>query len=162
MSVFLVANYDSHTIHSIVNSTKVLHVAFNPSDAAEGPFPVVLPMIGQMGSFQYPSSDLHDPLDCYLHGSVTARIMRLASSDGGEGLPVSIAATITDGLVLSLTPFSHSYNYRSVVLFGYAKPVTEVEEKLWAMELITNAVVPGRWENTRIPPNGGSFPQRRF
>lgn len=114
-------------------------------------------MIGQMASFEYPSSDLHDPLDCYLHGHVSSRVMKLASSNEGEGLPVSIAATRTDGLVLSLTPFSHSYNYRSVVLFGHAKLVTEAEEKLWAMELITNSVVPGRWENTRVPPTGGEL-----
>lgn len=140
-----------------MNSTKVLHVAFKPGDPAEGPFPAILPMIGQMGSFAYPSSDLHDPLDCYLHGYVSARIMKLAGSDDGEGLPVSIAATRTDGLVLSLTPFSHSYNYRSVVLFGYAKIVTEAEEKLWAMELVTNSVVPGQWENTRVPPTEGEL-----
>ena len=114
-------------------------------------------MIGQMASFEYPSSDLHDPLDCYLHGHVNSRFMKLASSNEGKGLPVSIAATRTDGLVLSLTPFSHSYNYRSVVLFGYAKLVTEAQEKLWAMELITNSVVPGRRGNTRVPPTGGEL-----
>lgn len=114
-------------------------------------------MIGQMGSFEYPSSDLHDPLDCYLHGHIGARFMKLASSSDGEGLPVSIAATQTDGLVLSLTPFSHSYNYRSVVLFGYAKLVTEGQEKLWAMELMTNSVMPGRWDNTRVPPTGAEI-----
>lgn len=132
-------------------------MAFNPGDPAEGPFPVILPMIGQMGSFEYPSSDLHDPLDCYLHGHISSRVMKLAASNDGKGLPVSIAATKTDGLVLSLTPFSHSYNYRSVVLFGYANPVTDAEEKLWAMELITNSVVPARWENTRLPPTGGEL-----
>lgn len=110
-----------------------------------------------MGSFEYPSSDLHDPLDCYLHGHISSRVMKLASSNDGEGLPVSIAATKTDGLVLSLTPFSHSYNYRSVVLFGYAKLVTEAEEKLWATELITNSVVPARWDNTRLPPTSGEL-----
>ena len=50
-------------------------------------------------------------------------------------------------LVLSLTPFSHSYNYRSVVLFGHATLVTDAEEKLWAMQLITNSVVPDRWDS---------------
>ena len=110
-----------------------------------------------MASFDYPSSDLHDPLDCYLHGHVSSRVMKLAGSNEGKGLPVSIAATRTEGLILSLTPFSHSYNYRSVVLFGYAKLVTAADEKLWAMELITNSVVPGRWANTRVPPTGGEL-----
>ena len=58
-----------------------------------------------------------------------------------------------DGLVLSLTPNSHSYNYRSAILHGYASLVTSDEEKLWAMELITNSVVPDRWANSRIPPD---------
>jgi hypothetical protein len=61
--------------------------------------------------------------------------------------------TKVDGLVLSLTPNSHSYNYRSAVLHGYASLVTSDEEKLWAMEVITNSVIPNRWSNSRIPPD---------
>ncbi len=119
-------------------------------------------MIGVMGSFAYPSADLKDPLDCYLHGYVSSRVMKFARSstnqgDNGRGLPVSIAATKVDGIVLSLTPNSHSYNYRSAVLFGYATLVTDDEEKLWAMKLITDSVVPGRWENTRVPPDGAEM-----
>ena len=79
--------------------------------------------------------------------------MNLARANEGAGLPVSIAATKVDGVVLSLTPNSHSYNYRSAVLFGHASLVMEDEEKLWAMELITNSVVPGRWDNSRTPPD---------
>jgi len=71
--------------------------------------------------------------------------MKLGSSPGDgeeEGFPLTIAATHMDGLVLALTPNHHSYNYRSAVLHGYATPVMEVEEKLWAMERITNNVFP--------------------
>ena len=113
-------------------------------------------MIGVMGSFDYPSSDINEPQDCYLHGYVSSRIMRLAR-ESEKGVPVSIAATKVDGLVLSLTPNSHSYNYRSAVLQGYAKPVENTEEKLYAMELITNSVVPERWQNTRTPPDGAEM-----
>jgi hypothetical protein len=113
-------------------------------------------MIGVMGSFEFPSSDINEPMDCYLHGYVSSRIMRIAR-DSEKGVPVSIAATKVDGLVLSLTPNSHSYNYRSAVLQGYAKPVDKVEEKLFAMELITNSVVPERWANTRVPPDGAEM-----
>jgi len=63
------------------------------------------------------------------------------------------AATCLDGLVLALTPNNHSYNYRSVVMQGYGKVVEDADEKLWAMEKITNGVVEGRWEHTRVPPN---------
>jgi nitroimidazol reductase NimA-like FMN-containing flavoprotein (pyridoxamine 5'-phosphate oxidase superfamily) len=114
-------------------------------------------MIGQMGSFQYPSADLGEPLDCYIHGYVSARMMNLARDTDGEGLPVCIAATRVDGLILSLTPFSHSYNYRSAILHGYAKLVTDDEEKLYAMKLITDSVVPNRWDNSRVPPDGGEM-----
>ena len=83
--------------------------------------------------------------------------MRIAREDHAKGLPVTIAATKCDGLVLSLTPFSHSYNYRSAVLFGHASPVDDAEEKLWAMRLITESVIKGRWEHSRTPPESAEL-----
>jgi uncharacterized protein len=145
--------YDYETIHGIVNDSPVVHVSFTP-DASE-PFPTILPMIGQMGSFEDQSASLNVLLDCYLHGSITSRVMRLAQeamAQGDEGLPVCIAATKVDGYVLALAPFHNSYNYRSAVLHGYAQTVDDEDEKLWAMQLITDSVVPGRWENSRTPP----------
>src|SRR5579859_6191117 len=50
-----------------------------------------------------------------------------------------------DGLVLTFTPYSHNYNYRSAMLHGtatYLDPITDYQEKLFAMELITNHVFP--------------------
>ncbi|KAF7718277.1 Pyridoxamine 5'-phosphate oxidase-related protein [Penicillium ucsense] len=145
------ATYDLGPIHSIINDSQVLHVSFNPGP--EDPFPAILPMIGQMGSYEYPSADMDEPLDCYLHGYVSSRIMNLARSSDGQGLPICVAATKVDGLVLSLTPNSHSYNYRSAILHGYAHLVTDEEEKVWAMKLITNSVLANRWDNTRVPPD---------
>lgn len=142
--------YELGRVHTIVNSTLVVHVSFAPGP--DEPFPAILPMIGVMGSFDYPSSGLDEPMDCYLHGYVSARLMRLAR-ESEKGLPVCISATKVDGLVLSLTPNSHSYNYRSAVLQGYAKPVESVDEKVWAMEQITNKVLTQRWQNSRIPPD---------
>ncbi|KAJ4135197.1 hypothetical protein NW768_004818 [Fusarium equiseti] len=146
--------YDVETIHRIVNSCPILHVSFNSPDQ---PFPVVLPMIGQLGSFDRPSADLGDPLELYLHGYVSSRIMNLAQKsmvDGEEvqGMPVCVAASHVDGLVLTLATFSHNYNYRSAMLFGYATLVKSDEEKLYAMELISNSVVTDRWKHTRQPP----------
>jgi len=146
--------YDLGTIHSIINTTSVLHVSFSPGPS--DPFPAILPMIGVMGSYEYPSSDISEPMDCYLHGYVSSRIMNLARASG-EGLPICVAATKVDGLVLSLTPNSHSYNYRSAILHGYAKLVESVDEKLYAMRLVTNSVMPERWENTRTPPDSAEM-----
>ena len=154
--VSMVGTYDLQEIHSIINSTPVLHVSFNTSDPND-PFPTVLPMIGTMGSYTYPSADLNEPLECYLHGYVSSGIMRQARASPEKGLPITIAATKVDGIVLSLTPNSHSYNYRSAVLFGYGNLVEDPGEKVWAMKLVTNSVVPGRWEQTRNPPDGAEM-----
>ncbi|KAK3945557.1 hypothetical protein QBC46DRAFT_302654 [Diplogelasinospora grovesii] len=152
------ATYALETIHGIINSCPILHVSFH---APNSPFPVILPMIGKMGSFERPSADdLGDVLDLYLHGYVSSRIMNLtrdSDSDSSSGLPMSIAATHLDGLVLALTPNSHSYNYRSAVLFGHATLVTDPAEKVFAMELITNGVIADRWGHTRTPPNSSEM-----
>lgn len=151
--------YDIATIHGIVNSSAVLNVSFITSP--EDTFPAILPMIGQLGSFEYPSAGLEEPLDLYLHGYVSSRIMNTArsptKSGGIEGFPMTVAATKVDGLVLSLTPNTHDYNYRSAILQGYATVVTDVEERLYAMKLITNKVLPDRWENTRTPPDSAEM-----
>lgn len=71
MSVQLIdrhpANYELETIHKLINEARIVNVSFNDPDS---PFPVVLPMIGHMGSFDRPSSDIGDVLDLYLHGYV--------------------------------------------------------------------------------------------
>lgn len=109
-----------------------------------------------MASYSDPSTSLSEPLDLYLHGYISSRLMKLPSSTSSDeehpGLPLTIAATHLDGLVLALTPNHHSYNYRSAILHGFALPVTDEAEKLWAMEQITNGVVSSRWDNSRVPP----------
>ena len=136
-----------------MNSCPVVHVSF-PTPDPEDPFPAVLPMLGIMASYSAPSAPLSEPLDLYIHGYISSRLMRLGETSPSEeeGLPITVAATHLDGLVLALTPNNHSYNYRSAVLHGYAVPVTDADEKVWAMQQITNSVVPARWENTRVPP----------
>lgn len=57
-----------------------------------------------------------------------------------------------DGLVLSLTPFHNSCNYRSAVAYGYAKLVTDPDEALYAMHRITDNLLPERWNKSRVPP----------
>ncbi|KIW81945.1 hypothetical protein Z517_04971 [Fonsecaea pedrosoi CBS 271.37] len=173
------ATYDLEQIHSIINTSTVVHVSFNTPDPSN-PFPVTLPMVGVAASFEHPSASLGEPLDIYLHGYVSSRLMNLsrntaqaapdstsppastAGGDGGgegtaQGLPVTISATLVDGLVLTLTPNTHDVNYRSATLFGYANLVTSLEEKVWAMEQVTNSVVRDRWRHTRVPPDGAEM-----
>ncbi|KAK0385242.1 hypothetical protein NLU13_7718 [Sarocladium strictum] len=146
------AIYALKTIHSLVNASPLLHISFTPPDSA---FPTILPMIGQMGSFDRPSASISDPLDLYIHGYVSSRVMKVARS--GKGLPVCVAVSFVDGYVLALSAFNHSYNYRSAVLFGHATIVEDQDEKLYALELITDGFLPGRWNNTRLPPLGAEM-----
>ncbi|KAF8554872.1 hypothetical protein OG21DRAFT_1476726 [Imleria badia] len=165
------AAYDHETIHDIVNAASVVHVSFlplTPSSTYDDPkerMPIILPMIGKMGV--YPNGGDDAPV-CYLHGHISSRLMKISptvsSSDAGEsdGLPVCIAATHVDGLVLALSPFSHSYNYRSAVLQGTVIVVSDVDEKLWAMTLLTNGVLPQRWETSRNPPTSAEMQSTRI
>ncbi|KAM0312590.1 hypothetical protein ACHAPQ_012203 [Fusarium lateritium] len=124
--------------------------------AAEDPFPTTIPMLGAMGNFDYPSAGLNEPQDAYIHGYVSARMTNLARKamdEGLPGLPVCLSVAKVDGLILSLSAFTHSCNYRSSTLFGHASLVTDEAEKLWALELLTNKIVPGRWDEVRQPPN---------
>lgn len=144
--------YALQQIHGLINTSPILHVSFNTPSS---PFPVILPMIGQMGSFERPSADNSDPLDLYIHGYVSSRIMNTVRSS--EGLPLCVAASHVDGIVLAMSAFSSSYNYRSAVLFGRATLVEDKAEKEYAMELITDSVVPGRWKGSRQPPMGSEL-----
>lgn len=80
-----------------------------------------------------------------------------AGSPSDNGIPVCVAATQLDGFVLALTPFNHSCNYRSAVIFGHAHLVTDDAERSHAMQLITNNLVPSRWENSRVPPTSSEL-----
>ena len=150
------AKYDFATVHAIFNRASVLHVSFLPADPSTDPFPTILPMLGAMGNFENPTFDpATEPLDMYIHGHASSRLMKLPGSDPGEvhpeGFPVCVAATSLDGIKLALTPFNHSYNYRSAVVHGYANLVTDEDEKNWALRLITDGLVPDRWNNSRPP-----------
>lgn len=146
--------YALEKIHELVNTSHLLHVSMNMPNS---PFPVTLPMIGQMGSFERPSADLGDPLDLYIHGYVSARMFNTGRDAADPGVPVCVSVAHVDGLVLSLSAFNSSYNYRSVTLFGHASLVTDPDEKLYALGLITDSVVPGRWENSRLPPTSAEL-----
>jgi nitroimidazol reductase NimA-like FMN-containing flavoprotein (pyridoxamine 5'-phosphate oxidase superfamily) len=65
-----------------------------------------------------------------------------------------VTVTLLDGLVLARSVYNHSMNYRSVVVLGHAREVTDPEEKLRAMQRVVEHVVPGRWKDARQPNDG--------
>jgi nitroimidazol reductase NimA-like FMN-containing flavoprotein (pyridoxamine 5'-phosphate oxidase superfamily) len=83
----------------------------------------------------------------YLHGSAASRMLRALAS----GVEVCVTVTLLDGLVLARSAFHHSMNYRSVVILGKARLVTDPAEKWEALRLFTNHVARDRWDEVRAP-----------
>jgi nitroimidazol reductase NimA-like FMN-containing flavoprotein (pyridoxamine 5'-phosphate oxidase superfamily) len=71
-----------------------------------------------------------------------------------EGVDICVTVTLLDGLVLARSVYNHSMNYRSVVVLGRAREVTDPDEKLRAMQRVVEHVVPGRWAEARQPNDG--------
>jgi uncharacterized protein len=82
----------------------------------------------------------------YLHGSSANRSLHAA--DGHE---VCITVTHFDGLVCARAAFAHSVNYRSAVVFGTARIVTDEAERLTGLRAVTEQLIPGRWDSLRAP-----------
>jgi len=101
--------------------------------------------------FQIPTCFCRMGDKIYLHGSVGSFYMRELAE---KKLPVCISVTLMDGLVLARSAFHHSVNYRSVVLFSNAEKVESKEELYKALEVFTNKVQPGRWDDVRKPTDG--------
>jgi uncharacterized protein len=123
--------YDQEQIYSILDEAYVCHVGF-----ADHGQPYVIPMA-------YGRSENR----IFIHGSAISRLLTSLSA----GIPVCVTVTIVDGLVLARSAFRHSLNYRSVVVFGEATLVTDPAEKMEAMRVLTDHIVPGRWEEVRQP-----------
>ncbi len=78
----------------------------------------------------------------YVHGSVASRSLAPDSE-------ICITITILDGLVLARSGFHHSMNYRSGVIVGSPRVVTDNDERVKALDLIVDQVVPGRSQHLR-------------
>lgn len=81
-----------------------------------------------------------NPARLYLHGSRDSRTLRQLAA----GTPVCVTVTLLDGLVYSKTAFDHTMNYRSVVVFGVARPVSDPAAKVCIFDAMTRRYFPGR------------------
>ncbi|WP_406213443.1 pyridoxamine 5'-phosphate oxidase family protein [Streptomyces decoyicus] len=87
-----------------------------------------------------------DGTTLYFHGSVASR--SLAASPGAS---VCVTVTHVDGLVLARSVFEHGVNYRSAMVFGTPRPVTDPDEKLAGLRCLTEQATPGQWDYARRP-----------
>ncbi len=123
--------YDRDAAYRILDEAFLCHVGF----VVDGQ-PFVIPT-------SYGRKD--DAL--YIHGSAASRMLRRMD----EGIPVCVTVTILDGLVLARSLFNHSMNYRSVVVLGTATAVKNAAEKLAALKVLSDHILPKRWEAARQP-----------
>jgi nitroimidazol reductase NimA-like FMN-containing flavoprotein (pyridoxamine 5'-phosphate oxidase superfamily) len=122
--------YDEQSIYQVLDKEYLCHVGI----VHEG-VPVVIPtMFGREGNV------------LYLHGASVSRLMK--ELEKGENMCLSVANV--SGLVLARSAFHHSLNYESVVVFGKGKRVEE-ERKEHALKVISDHLIPGRWEEVRPP-----------
>lgn len=124
-------HYDKETINRILDENYLCYVAFNHDK-----YPVVIPTsYGRKGSF------------IYIHGSSASRMLKNLS----KGVSCSVCVSRMHGLVLAKSGFHHSMNYESVVIFGEAGQVIDETEKMAALKVISDNILPGRWEECRGP-----------
>src|SRR5580700_5953171 len=125
------AVYDRDAAYRILDEGFICHVGF----VVDGQ-PFVIPTgYGRVGD------------NLYIHGSAASRMLHRVD----EGVAVCVTVTLLDGLVLARSIFNHSMNYRSVVMLGNAALVEDPAEKLEALRLLSEHIIPGRWADSRQP-----------
>ncbi len=123
--------YDKETIYRILDNDFVCQIGFIYNN-----YPVVIPTI-------YGRKD--DML--YFHGASVSRMLQTLE----KGIQISLNVTRTNGIVLARSAFHHSLNYESVTIFGNATLVDIEEDKIKALHIITDYIIPERWEEVRAP-----------
>ncbi len=129
-------HYDRDTVYAILDEGLVAHVGFE-----EAGHVFVLPMsYGRMGD------------RIILHGSHDSRLTKIARQGGS----ICLTVTLLDGLVLGKSIMHHSMNYRSVVVLGAPREITDETEKAEALRALVEHVIPNRFPEGR-PPNAGEL-----
>ena len=125
------AVYDKVQVHGILDEGKLCHVGFN----VEGQPYVIPTLYCRLGG------------QIYIHGSGASRMLRTLE----HGVDVCVTITLVDAYVLARSAFHHSMNYRSVVILGRARLVSDPVELMRALKAITDHIVPQRWDEVRAP-----------
>ena len=125
------ASYDRSLVHAILDEGMVCHVG----------------LVSDGQPFVIPTTHFRIADELFIHGSAASRLLE----HGGSGARLCVTVTLIDGLVFARSAFHHSMNYRSVVILGQARVVTNREEKLSALTALVNRFSPGRAEHVRAP-----------
>lgn len=122
-------SHDFDRACEMLDAGKVGHVGFNLGDQ-----PYVVPMsYARMGD------------QLLIHGSVASRLMKNLAG----GLRCCVTVTHYDGLVYARSTFNSSMNYRSVMVFGIARLITDIGEKRYSVQALVDHLMPGRRADLR-------------
>lgn len=124
-------SYEPERVFAIIDEALLAHVAFAVDGCA-----MALPTA---------HARIDDQL--YLHG---ARANRMLHALCGAAR-ASATFTLIDGLVLARTAFHHSMNYRSAVVFGPTREVSDLDEKRLALHALIEHMAPGRMRELSEP-----------
>jgi len=125
------AHYDEETLYEVLDDGFMCHVSY----LYEGS-PIIIPTAyARKGN------------TIYIHGAAKNRMMNSVLNQG----QACVAVTHLDGMVLARSAFHHSFNYRSAVVFGMPVKVEDEKEKNDVLKLITDNIIPDRWDEVREP-----------
>ncbi|HSI27607.1 MAG TPA: pyridoxamine 5'-phosphate oxidase family protein [Aeromicrobium sp.] len=93
-----------------------------------------------------PTAYGYTPEWLYLHGSVASQSLVTA-----PGSVVCATVTHIDGMVLARSVFEHGVNYRSAMIYGVPRLVTDAIEKEAGLQVLTEHIAPGQWDYARRP-----------
>ena len=95
--------------------------------------------------FSIPTAFVRKENKLYIHGSVGSHFLREIES----GIPVCISVMLTDALVVAKSAFSHSVNYRSVIIFTNSARIDDFEAKASFFKELTEKIIPNSWDYLR-------------
>jgi nitroimidazol reductase NimA-like FMN-containing flavoprotein (pyridoxamine 5'-phosphate oxidase superfamily) len=124
-------SHDRDLVHSILDEALICHVGF-----VQDGQPYVIPTI-----------HAREGETLYLHGANANRTFRVLA----DGAQCCLTVTLVDDLVLARAALHHSLNYRSVMVLGNAREVTDPDEKQRALRLVVEHIAPRRAEEIRSP-----------
>lgn len=121
---------DRDVLHRVLDAGLVAHVG----------------VVDQGQPFVIPVAYARDGERLLIHGSGASRLFRALA----EGAPACVTVTLLDAMVVARSAFESSMQYRSVMALGHFT-VLEGAEHLAGVRLITEHLMPGRWDEVRAP-----------
>lgn len=122
--------YDKVSVYEVLDAAYLANIGFNHHDQ-----PFVIPTLyGRLDN------------ELYIHGAASSRMLKEIVQQS-----ICLSVSIVDGLVLARSAFHHSMNYRSVTLLGKPTLVEDLEEKELGLKIISEHLIPNRWEEVRAP-----------